>query len=191
MVLSLLVAMVMVLLAAHMSKEEPMVAQEPIPALDLAATPAVQEKPVAVREAPQAAQAQTVAVQPVVVDGPAEEDVDLLARLIACEMGASWVTDEQQRYVGSVVLNRIASPLFPDTLREVIYEPGQYAPAINGIIETAEPDERTRENARWLLENGSILPEDVVFQSEMIQGPIYDTYYDEVLGSTTYYCYAN
>ena len=30
--------------------------------------------------------------------------------------------------VGSVVLNRVESEYYPDTIREVIYQPGQYAP---------------------------------------------------------------
>ena len=43
-----------------------------------------------------------------------EEDLDLLARLITAEMGASWVSDEMQLYVGSVVINRMNHELFPD-----------------------------------------------------------------------------
>lgn len=125
----------------------------------------------------------------VVEQGVCDDDVDLLARLLTCEMGCSWIADEQQLYVGSVVLNRVASDLFPDTLREVIYQPGQYAPAISGWIETVQPDERTIENARWLLENGSILPENVLYQSTVVQGEVYDSYYDSTLGTTTYYCY--
>jgi len=118
-----------------------------------------------------------------------DSDIDLLARIISCEMGCSWIPDEQQLYVGSVVLNRVASDLFPNTLQEVIYQPGQYAPAISGWLETVVPDERTRENAKWLLENGSVLPNGVLYQSTVAQGPIYTTYYDATLGTTTYYCY--
>ena len=125
----------------------------------------------------------------VVEQGVCDDDVDLLARLLTCEMGCSWIADEQQLYVGSVVLNRVASDLFPDTLQEVIYQPGQYAPAISGWIETVQPDERTIGNARWLLENGSVLPENVLYQSTVVQGEVYDSYYDAVLGTTTYYCY--
>lgn len=125
----------------------------------------------------------------VVEQGVCDDDVDLLARLLTCEMGCSWIADEQQLYVGSVVLNRVASDLFPDTLQEVIYQPGQYAPAISGWIETVQPDERTIGNARWLLENGSVLPENVLYQSTVVQGPVYDCYYDSTLGTTTYYCY--
>lgn len=49
-----------------------------------------------------------------------EDDLDLLARLITAEMGASWVSDEMQLYVGSVVINRMNHELFPDTLYDVI-----------------------------------------------------------------------
>lgn len=117
-----------------------------------------------------------------------EEDLDLLARLIWREMGSRWIPDEEQLKTGSVVVNRMAHPAFPDTLREVIYQPGQYAPAMGGTLETAEPDQRTKDNARRLLEQGSVLPPDVVYQSGSIQGPVHSSYYDRILGTTTYYC---
>lgn len=118
-----------------------------------------------------------------------EEDLDLLARLITAEMGASWVSDEMQLYVGSVVINRMNHELFPDTLYDVIYAKGQYSPTWNGTINNT-PDERTIENARQLLEHGSVLPENVVFQANFPQGDgTYYEYYDEVLGTTTYFCY--
>lgn len=117
-----------------------------------------------------------------------EEDLDLLARLIWREMGSRWIPDEEQLKTGSVVLNRMAHPAFPDTLRDVIYQPGQYAPAMGGTLETAEPDQRTKDNARRLLDQGSILPPDVVYQSGSVQGPVHSSYYDRVLRTTTYYC---
>ena len=118
-----------------------------------------------------------------------EEDLDLLARLITAEMGASWVSDEMQLYVGSVVINRMNHELFPNTLYDVIYAKGQYSSTWNGAINNT-PDERTIENARQLLEYGSVLPENVVFQANFPQGDgTYYEYYDEVLGTTTYFCY--
>lgn len=117
-----------------------------------------------------------------------EEDLNLLARLIWREMGSNWIPDEEQLKTGSVVLNRMAHPAFPDTLREVIYQPGQYAPAMGGTLETAEPDQRTKDNARRLLEQGSVLPPDVVYQSGSVQGPVHSSYHDRILGTITYYC---
>ena len=36
--------------------------------------------------------------------------------------------------VGNVVLNRVASPLFPNTVADVIYQPNQFAPAGSGHL---------------------------------------------------------
>lgn len=119
-----------------------------------------------------------------------ESDVDLLARLIIAEMGSDWVPDQLPLAVGSVVLNRIESDLFPDTLYDVIYqrEPVlQYAPVANGHINNT-PTERIYNVARFLLENGSVLPANVLYQSESIQGGIYFQYTDSVLQTTTYFC---
>lgn len=135
----------------------------------------------------------TSAVSPPAVPPPAvsEQDVDLLARLIQAEAGASWMPDELQLMVGNVVLNRVDSPEFPDTLREVIYQPGQYSPAMSGSIDRPARD-RATQNARKLLEGYRLLPPDVVFQANFKQGSgVYHSVYDEYLGSTTYFCYSN
>lgn len=110
-----------------------------------------------------------------------EEDVDLLARLIWSETGI--LGCRSMYFTGSVVLNRMASPEFPNTLREVIYQRGQYAVTWNGGIDK-EPSKDAVYIARDLLENGSWLPHDVVFQAEFIQG----SGVFEKIGNT-YYCY--
>jgi hypothetical protein len=129
-----------------------------------------------------------------ILDGGSEfddADLDLFTQLIYAEAGAEWMPDIVQLLVGSVVLNRLADDTgaFPgETLYDIIYQPGQYGPAITGAIHNT-PDERTRANAVWLLENGSIAPADVVYQAEFKQGEVYDTYYDDVLGTTIYFCF--
>lgn len=118
-----------------------------------------------------------------------QEDLDLLARVIYAEVGCTWIPDWVQRMVGSVVLNRVASPYYPDTIHDVIYQPGQYAPTWDGSIHKT-PDARTIENARYLLENGSICPENVVGQNSIITGSgVYTSYTDPILGTTVYFCY--
>ena len=47
-----------------------------------------------------------------------QEDLDLLARIIYAEAGCTWIPNWVQQLVGSVVLNRVASPYYPDTIRE-------------------------------------------------------------------------
>ena len=118
-----------------------------------------------------------------------EDDLDLLSRLIYAEVGCSWIPDWVQRMTGSVVLNRVASAYYPNTIREVIYQPGQYSPTWDGSIEK-KPDARTVANAKYLLEHGSICPANVVGQNSIVTGSgVYRSYYDSVLGTTVYFCY--
>ena len=118
-----------------------------------------------------------------------QADLDLLSRLIYAEAGCAWIPDWVQRMVGSVVLNRVESQYYPDTIREVIYQPGQYAPTWDGSLQKT-PDARTIENARYLLEHGSICPENVVGQNSIVTGSgVYTSYQDPILGTTVYFCY--
>lgn len=118
-----------------------------------------------------------------------EEDLDLLARIINAEAGCDWIPDWVQRMVGSVVLNRVKSQYFPNTIREVIYQPGQYGPVYNGMINYT-PSKRVIENARYVLENGSTCPANVTGQNGVISGSgVYTSYYDSILGTTMYFCY--
>ncbi len=118
-----------------------------------------------------------------------QEDLDLLARVIYAEVGCTWIPDWVQRMVGSVVLNRVKSSYYPNTIREVIYQPGQYSPTWDGSIHKT-PDARTVANARYLLEHGSICPASVVGQNSIVTGSgVYQSYHDSVLGTTVYFCY--
>ena len=56
----------------------------------------------------------------------------LLAALIHCEArGESY---EGQLAVGAVVMNRVRSAAYPDTIHGVIYASGQFTPALNGKV---------------------------------------------------------
>lgn len=98
-----------------------------------------------------------------------QAELDLLARLIHSEAGSSWLTDEHQLAVGSVVLNRVADSRFPNTISGVVYQRGQYACVPNGMINRT-PSERAIKNAKYLLENGVTIPTNVVWQSQIKQG---------------------
>lgn len=127
--------------------------------------------------------------EPVIEEEPIDvKELELLAHLIYAEAGADWCADEMLYGVGSVVLNRMASDLFPDTMYEVIYQTGptlQYACTVDGNIEK-EPDERAYRIAEDLLRNGPTMPPNVVFQAEFEQG---DGTYCSV--QTMYFCYVS
>ncbi|MCK8824244.1 cell wall hydrolase [Fuchsiella alkaliacetigena] len=61
-----------------------------------------------------------------------QSELDLLARLIHAE--ARGEPYKGQVAVGAVVLNRVNSPQFPNSIREVIYQSGQFAPVDDGQI---------------------------------------------------------
>ena len=97
-----------------------------------------------------------------------QDKLMMLASLIDLEAGSNWCSDEMQQGVGSVVLNRIKDSRFPDTMEKVIYQPGQYATAKR--VKGHKPTERAIRNAMTVLTEGSIFPEEVVFQANFVQG---------------------
>lgn len=62
-------------------------------------------------------------------------DLDLLAALIYCEAGNQ--SREGMVAVGAVVMNRVASSSFPNSISEVIYQSGQFTPASSGTLSQA------------------------------------------------------
>ncbi len=65
----------------------------------------------------------------------AEGDVYLLANLIYCEAGGE--PYEGKLGVGSVVINRVLSSKFPDSILGVIYQKGQFSPVASGRLDLA------------------------------------------------------
>ena len=65
----------------------------------------------------------------VVVGG---DDLRLLASLIQCEAGSE--TYNGKLAVGAVVMNRVRSGAYPNTISGVIFASGQFTPALNGKV---------------------------------------------------------
>ncbi|MCM1162021.1 MAG: cell wall hydrolase [Roseburia sp.] len=57
-------------------------------------------------------------------------DIDMMAAIIECEAGGEPYTGKVA--VGAVVMNRVKSPLFPDTVAGVIYQNKQFSPVGSG-----------------------------------------------------------
>jgi spore germination cell wall hydrolase CwlJ-like protein len=68
--------------------------------------------------------------------GYSASDLDLLAALVWSEAGDQPIP-EGLCYVCDVVLNRVDSPAWPNTIREVIYQPGQFSVVSNGALDRA------------------------------------------------------
>lgn len=123
----------------------------------------------------------------------------LMAAATYAEGGSE--SDEMQQGVASVIINRVASSNYPNSIEEVIYQnkPIQYECTVNGLLDKyidiyinggdyKDSDwdslERCLENVEYVLETGSIYPDNVVYQAEFKQGK--GTY--KQVGST-YFCY--
>ena len=117
------------------------------------------------------------------------EDLCLLAKIITSDAGSERLSDEWRMCVGEVVLNRVASPEFPDTVEEVIMQEGQYA-GVNTDQFTyyLNPTEDSVNAALRLLQGERLMDPWVVFQANFPQGgSIYAKYYDSLYGYT-YFC---
>ena len=64
----------------------------------------------------------------------AAEDQKLLASIIFCEAGNQ--PYEGQVAVGAVIMNRVRSGAYPNSISEVIYQSGQFGPAMTGWLDT-------------------------------------------------------
>ena len=73
-------------------------------------------------------------------------ELDILAALIQCEAGGE--PYEGQVAVGAVVMNRVRCGGYPNTITEVIYQSGQFAPASKGKMESLILNNTTNASCR-------------------------------------------
>lgn len=85
----------------------------------------------------------------------------LLAKLVQVEAGNE--SYEGKLAVASVVMNRVSSGEFPDTVKEVIYAPRQFPPATNGLLDKAKASEDCIKAARAALSGENNVPDAVYF----------------------------
>lgn len=121
------------------------------------------------------------------------EQLEILALIIYQEAGGDRYSTEARKMVGSVFLNRVNSPLFPNTFKEVATQNGQYGTLYKTGIkwpdravkqEEAHAVERAYFVAEELLITGSILPKEVIWQAEFKQGKGVYKLLDDI-----YFCY--
>lgn len=153
-------------------------------------TAPAEEPEIVVTEAPQ-----TLAK----VDKPAqealpysEEDLEALALIIYQEAGADYCSDETRMMVGTVVLNRVASEYFPNSVVEVATQYLQYGRLYwTGIVWPDRASEaceahavrRAYDCAEALLMGERALDEGVIYQAEFSQGTEIVAYQDGI-----YFC---
>lgn len=116
-----------------------------------------------------------------------QEALDITARVVMGEAGGCpW---EHQVAVAAVVVNRVNSPYFADTVREVVASPGQYTTLYLSGFDRAS--RQCYEAAKTALDGTDDVPDDVIWQAEFPQGTeiwwisrVNTGWYS----STTYFC---
>ena len=99
-----------------------------------AARVAAEQEAAAQIAAEQESSAQAEAASASAGNGNISAEQELLAALIFCEAGNQ--PYEGQVAVGAVVMNRVRSGAYPDSIAEVIYQSGQFTPAMTGWLDT-------------------------------------------------------
>ena len=112
-----------------------------------------------------------------------KKELYMLSHVINGEAGNS--TWKDMLYVGSVVLNRVKSKRFPNTMKKVIFAHNQYACTWDENY-NKKPTKRAIKAAKYLLRHGSQLPTKVVWQSGVRQTS--KVYGNKKIGGH-YYCY--
>lgn len=102
--------------------------------------------------------------------GVTNEKIYRLAQLMYAENGSS-ESDDCVLLTGIVVIKRMKSDKYPNTLEGVISQQGQYSTYQTGEIE-CEPDERCLEIAEEILRFNlqKYYPDNLVYQAEFPQG---------------------
>ncbi len=119
------------------------------------------------------------------------EERELLAKAIYACTGQVSFCEEWRLCIGEVLLNRVASPEFPDTLREVIEADSRYYGKAEGYFDAIDPDWRAYDAADRLLAGERVLNDArVVWQDEHIyDGGVCKSLYDYRWG-TIRFCYS-
>lgn len=104
-----------------------------------------------------------------------EGDLSLLAALIYCEAGGE--SYEGQLAVGSVVINRVRSAHYPNSISGVIYQGGQFSPVASGRLATVLGSGLTSASCMQAAQevlNGNITNQFLYFRTNngVIQGTV-------------------
>lgn len=94
-----------------------------------------------------------------------EAEITLLAVCVQCEAGEN--NSVSQRYITSVIFNRVQSGEFPNTIEEVIYQKDngcpQFSVAYNGMMDKCVLSPKVLANVYSVIVCGNDLPENVMY----------------------------
>ena len=130
-----------------------------------------------------------------------DEDIRILTTTVFHEAGHT--TEQLRQYVAQVVLNRVEDSRFPDTVKGVITQPGQYSPKY-ATVEAANAIQATdskngtyyygicEDSVKAAMMGQVEMPSNVLYQANFSQGKgVWKSVYFNSgwYASTSYFCY--
>lgn len=130
-----------------------------------------------------------------------DEDIRILTTTVFHEAGHT--TEQLRQYVAQVVLNRVEDSRFPDTVKGVITQPGQYSTKY-ATVEAANAIQATdskngtyyygicEDSVKAAMMGQVEMPSNVLYQANFSQGKgVWKSVYfnSEWYASTSYFCY--
>lgn len=97
-----------------------------------------------------------------------QEDLSIVATVIYNEADPKWCEWEHSVAVGAVVCNRVKSPYFPNTVKEVVAAPGQYLQRYT--YDFSHTSRLAYLAAKDAMDGNHDVPEDAFWQDNTIQG---------------------
>lgn len=97
-----------------------------------------------------------------------QERLDITAKVIQFEADPQWCDWDHSVAVGAVVVNRERSPHFPNTIREVVAQPGQYLKSYT--YDFSGTTELAYLAAKAALDGDHDVPSNAYWQDNNIQG---------------------
>ena len=94
-------------------------------------------------------------------EGSSPEEIDLFLHCVQAEAGNQSL--ECKTATAEVIRNRVADPRFPNTIGEVIMQPGQFSVVSNGQISQVWPDEDTIRAVEACMEGSTTIPQEYIY----------------------------
>ena len=111
--------------------------------------------------------------------GITEDELELFERIIQAEAGGQGL--KGKILVANVILNRVHSKKFPNSIKGVIMAPGQFSPVSNGRIWTVRVDDETRKAVRKALDGEDYSQGALYFMARSASNPGNVTWFDRAL----------
>lgn len=124
-----------------------------------------------------------------------EDDFEWLVKTVQQEAGCEDCTDEHQKLVCAVILNRMRSGNYPDTIQGVISQKNAYGCYNTWDWYNDYIEDRVYKNVLSVINGEFYYPDNIVYQASFPQKDyedsdyrIYKKFYTPSTGITTYFC---